>query len=160
MKFRFLYKLESDGSYSARCLDFFICSARGATLTELKTKASLALHEDLTVPPHTCIYRSPPHDDSRKRVERDGAIDAATNDAANIFSVPLRPGAAFALSLREHRTQRVLMQRQVAGRLGMQISAYQRLEDPQRANPTLKTMARLRKIFPEFDLSDLFETEV
>ena len=143
MKFRFRYKLETDGCYSARCLDFFICTASGATLDELKMNASVALHADLTVPPHTCIYLTP------ARAEK--------CDVATTFSVSIRPGAAFALSLRELRTQRILLQRQVADRLGMQISAYQRLEDPQRANPTLATMVRIQKVFPKFDVANLFE---
>jgi antitoxin HicB len=145
MKFRFRYKIEPDGHFFARCLDFSICSAAGANLEELKANAERALHDDLTVPPNTCIYLTP--------------RTAANPLERNVFSVIVRPGAAFALSLRELRTQRVLFQRQVARKLGMHLSAYQRLEDPLRANPTLETIARVREIFPKLDVPGLFESD-
>lgn len=146
MKFRFRYNLEPNGLYFARCLDFSACTVTAANLAELKTNAARALHADLTVPPNTCIYLTP----SR----------ASGPLAPMVFAVALRPGAAFALSLRESRTERVLFQRQVARRLGMQLSAYQRLEDPQRANPTLETIARVQSVFPKLDVANFFETDL
>ncbi len=149
MKFRFRYTIEADGTHVARCLDFFSCQAVAPTLGQLRVHAAEVLHKDLSVPPSTCIFRSP----------RAAADDAPLGNALPIFTVAIRPGAAFALSLRELRTNRILFQRQVARRLGMQLSAYQRLEDPKRANPTLETVARVKKIFPKFDVSILFEPD-
>lgn len=149
MKFRFRYKTEDDGHFSARCLDFFDSSATGATLEELKRNAAEALHADLTVPPNTTIFPAP---------TRNAPSDSEL--PAYVFAVPVRPGAAFALSLREIRTNRVLFQRQIAERLGVNLSAYQRLEDPMRANPTLETVARIHKIFPKLDVANFFESDV
>lgn len=153
MKFRFRYKLESDGMLFARCLDFFSCTAFGATFEQLKINCSRALHSDLTVPPNTCIYLTPREDQRLCTSLEERKLPP------DVFTVSVRPGAAFALSLREIRTERVLFQRQVARRLSMQLSAYQRLEDPLRANPTLATIARVQKVFPALDIANLFEPD-
>jgi antitoxin HicB len=153
MKFRFLYQIDSDGVLRARCLDFFSCMATGKSLQELKVNASRELHRDLTVPPHTRILLTPRKADPPRGNSEDDRF------RASVFIVAVRPGAAFALSLREIRTERVLFQRQVSRRLGMQLSAYQRLEDPLRANPTLETVARVQKVFPALNISNLFEPD-
>jgi antitoxin HicB len=52
---------------------------------------------------------------------------------------------AVALQLRELRGDK--SQTEIARKLGLTYQAYQRLENPQRANPTLKTLERIAGAF-------------
>jgi antitoxin HicB len=52
---------------------------------------------------------------------------------------------AIALQLRELRGDK--SQTEIARKLGLTYQAYQRLENPQRANPTLKTLERIAGAF-------------
>jgi antitoxin HicB len=52
---------------------------------------------------------------------------------------------AIALQLRELRGDK--SQTEIASKLGLTYQAYQRLENPQRANPTLKTLERIAGAF-------------
>jgi antitoxin HicB len=56
--------------------------------------------------------------------------------------VPVANHIAVALQLRALRGSR--SQTEIAQRLGLSYQAYQRLENPKRANPTLKTLEKLR----------------
>lgn len=53
----------------------------------------------------------------------------------------------FALRLRELRAQAGWTQAEAAARLGIKQPQYARLEDPDKANPTLSTLERLSRVF-------------
>ncbi len=53
---------------------------------------------------------------------------------------------SFALRLRQERKRQGLALTEVADRLGVKYQVYQRLEDPDRSNPTLKTIAKLEEV--------------
>lgn len=53
----------------------------------------------------------------------------------------------FALELRELRKQAGISQAEAARRLGIKQPSYASLEDPGKANPTLKTLERLSRVF-------------
>jgi antitoxin HicB len=54
---------------------------------------------------------------------------------------------AFAIGLKALRKEKGLNQKQVAERIGIAYQTYQRFEDPVKANPTLKSIERLEKVF-------------
>ena len=75
----------------------------------------------------------------------------------NIVKIPVDPQIAFAIKMKIIRAKKGLSQRQVADLLGMKnIYSYQRLESTKKANPSLSTMARIKEIFPEFNIDELF----
>lgn len=59
--------------------------------------------------------------------------------------VPVASHIAIALQLRELRGEK--SQTEIARKLGLTYQAYQRLENPQKANPTLKTLEKIAGAF-------------
>ncbi|MDR0339847.1 MAG: type II toxin-antitoxin system HicB family antitoxin [Desulfovibrio sp.] len=59
--------------------------------------------------------------------------------------VPVASHIAVALQLRDLRGEK--SQTEIARKLGLTYQAYQRLENPQRANPTLKTLEKIAGAF-------------
>jgi antitoxin HicB len=57
------------------------------------------------------------------------------------------PSVSFALWLRAKRRESGMTLTEVADKLGVKYQVYQKLENPETANPTLKTMKRLEKVF-------------
>ena len=53
---------------------------------------------------------------------------------------------SFALKLREERNGKNLTQKQVADKLGITHQAYQKFENPNKANVTIKTIMKLEKV--------------
>lgn len=60
-------------------------------------------------------------------------------------SVEVSPKIAFAIELRKARGNRT--QKEAATSAGMTYQQYQRLENPQKTNPTLEMLYRLQKVF-------------
>ena len=63
------------------------------------------------------------------------------------YDIELEPGLAFALWLRNARLSSNMTLAEVAERMGVKYQVYQKLENPRTANPTLKTLKKLEKIF-------------
>ena len=75
----------------------------------------------------------------------------------NIVQVPVNHKIAFALKMRLFRSQKGLSQKQISSLLGMKnIYSYQRLKSTSKANPNLSTIARIKSVFPEFNIDDVF----
>ena len=53
---------------------------------------------------------------------------------------------AFAIKLKEERSRKNLSQRQIADKLGISYQAYQKFENPNKANVTIKTIMKLEKV--------------
>ncbi|MEM9424652.1 MAG: type II toxin-antitoxin system HicB family antitoxin [Spirochaetota bacterium] len=73
-----------------------------------------------------------------------------TQDGMNtsgLEAIRIDESLAFVLWLREQREQRKLSQAQAASLLGMSTKNYQRLENPKRCNPTLRTAVKIREGF-------------
>jgi antitoxin HicB len=71
----------------------------------------------------------------------------STLKGATIHVIEPEKTVAFALWLRDQRKKTGMTQTEVADKLGVKYQVYQRLEDPERANPTLKTIHRLERVF-------------
>ncbi|MFA6506270.1 MAG: type II toxin-antitoxin system HicB family antitoxin [Treponemataceae bacterium] len=70
-------------------------------------------------------------------------------DDPDWYPIEPAPGVAFALWLRNKRKEAGMTLTDVADRLGVKYQVYQKLENPVTANPTLKTLKKLEKVFGE-----------
>jgi antitoxin HicB len=61
------------------------------------------------------------------------------------YPIEVVPHVAFAIRLRQLRGKET--QGAAANRLGIQYKAYQRLEDPAKANPTIKTLEKIAGVY-------------
>ncbi len=78
--------------------------------------------------------------------ERNFAVPASTSiTAKNIFNIPVAPHIAVAVMLRSLRADR--SQTEVARQLNISYQVYQRLENPRKANPTVKTLEKIARVF-------------
>ena len=58
-------------------------------------------------------------------------------------------GLAFALRMKELRKSNNMTLADAAEKMGVKYQVYQKLENPRTANPTLKTLRKIEKIFGE-----------
>ncbi len=61
------------------------------------------------------------------------------------YPIPIASHIVLALRLRELRGEQ--SQTDIARRLGLSYQSYQRLENPRKANPTIKTLERIARIY-------------
>ncbi|HQP41985.1 MAG TPA: type II toxin-antitoxin system HicB family antitoxin [Smithella sp.] len=59
----------------------------------------------------------------------------------NIYNIPVKPNIAVSLMLRKLRADHT--QQEIARRLKISFQVYQRLENPRKANPTIKTLEKV-----------------
>lgn len=62
----------------------------------------------------------------------------------NLYKISIRPHIEIALQLRKIRDKK--SQIELAKELGISYQAYQRLENPRRCNPTVKTLEKIAKV--------------
>ena len=143
MFYHFKIHKESNG-YWAECIELDGCITQGDTLKELEYNMFEALNLYLDEPSDSkVIFPLPKKSISGK----------------NIKKVPVDSKIAFSLYLKHYRNKRGLTQKQVASLLGMKnIYSYQRLESSKSANPSLKTIEKIKSVFPEFKLDDVVST--
>jgi len=67
----------------------------------------------------------------------------------HMYAIEPSTSVSFALWLRERRRASGMTLTDVADKLGVRYQVYQKLEDPRKTNPTLKTLAKLEKVFGE-----------
>jgi antitoxin HicB len=78
--------------------------------------------------------------------ERNFSIPSpSTLSGEGIFQIPVLPHIAVALMLRILRANRSQME--VAQQLNISYQVYQRLENPRRANPTIKTLEKIARVY-------------
>ena len=63
------------------------------------------------------------------------------------YGIEIEPSLAFALWLRNARISHNMTLAEVAEKMGVKYQVYQKLENPNTANPTLKTLKKLEAIF-------------
>jgi antitoxin HicB len=68
-------------------------------------------------------------------------------DMPDYYNIPLESGLAFAIWLREERKNHNMTLADVAQKMGVKYQVYQKLENPKTANPTLKTLKKLERLF-------------
>ncbi len=71
--------------------------------------------------------------------------------AKNLYPVKVLPHISLAIQLRQLRANR--SQTEIASELGISYQAYQKLENPRKCNPTIKTLEKIFSVFKkDFDL--------
>ena len=120
---------KQDDGYLVTFPDFENVLTYGATLEEALHNAEEALNgciesdfeRNFTIPPPAAIL------------------------SEQLFSIPVAPHIAVAIMLRSLRADR--SQTEVARQLNISYQVYQRLENPRKANPTVKTLEKIAKVF-------------
>jgi antitoxin HicB len=78
--------------------------------------------------------------------ERNFTIPAPSSLSGDaVFQIPVAPHVAVAIMLRGLRAGRSQME--VARQLNISYQVYQRLENPRKANPTIKTLEKIARVF-------------
>jgi predicted RNase H-like HicB family nuclease/DNA-binding XRE family transcriptional regulator len=137
MKYHFKVHKEGDGFW-AECLELAGCFTQADSMEELNEMMQEALN----------LYISEPADSKRLADLPDDSI----RKSKNVVEVSVDSEIAFSFLVRYHRIQHGMTQHQVAKKLGFDnINSYQRLER-KKCNPNLKTLSKIKAIFPEFSL--------
>jgi len=122
---------EDNNTFSVEFPDLPGCFSSGNTLDDAKAQAE----EALTVYLESLDSRSI-------------SIPAATTiSGADIYPIAPTLNVAFAITLKQEREKQGLTQKEVAKKMGVAWSAYQRIENPRKTNPTLSTIEKLQKVF-------------
>lgn len=141
MKYHFKVHREKKGFW-AECIELQGTRTQGDSKEELLYNMSEALDLTLSEPEDSKLIFAEPDDSLKGR---------------NILAVQVSPSVAFALELRQARLKRRLTQKAMMELLGVRnLSNYQRLEDPDRANPELKTLFELQGKLPELSVARIF----
>lgn len=120
---------KQDGSYLVTFPDLENVMTYGGTLEEALHNAEEALNG--------CIESD---------FERQFALTSPSAiSGKNTYSIPVAPHIAVAVMLRSLRADRP--QTEVARQLNISYQVYQRLENPRKANPTVKTLEKIARVF-------------
>lgn len=120
---------KSDGSHLVSFVDFENITTWGKTLEQALANAEEALNG--------CLESD---------FERGFRIpDPSAVKGRSIYNIPVKPHIAIAFMLRKMRAG--LTQQEIALKLKISFQVYQRLENPRRANPTLKTLEKVARAY-------------
>ena len=134
MVYHFRVHKGRDGLWT-ECLELLGCSTQADSMAELQRNAREALNLYLQEPEDSQLAFPLP----------------ARHSGKDIIEVPVDPGIAFSVVLRNYRISNKYTQRQVAKKLGMKnLYSYQRLE--RRSNPNLETLQRIKRVFPDLSV--------
>lgn len=137
MKYHFKVHKEGKGFW-AECIELEGCYTQGDSMEELQEMMQDVLN----------LYISEPENSTRLA----NLPDESIRKTKNIVEVPVDSEVAFSFLMRYHRIKHGMTQNQVAKKLGFDnINSYQRLER-RKCNPNLKTLSKIKAIFPEFSL--------
>jgi antitoxin HicB len=142
MKYHFKTHKENNELW-AECIELKGCDTQSedGTIENLRKNMEEALNLYLDEPDQRVTFPMP----------------EASLKGEEIISVPVEPRIAFALALRHERAVHHLTQKQMADMLGMKnIWSYQKLESPKKANPQLSTIARIIRVFSDFNPEWIF----
>jgi len=121
---------KKDKTYYVSFPDLPNCFTDGDTLEEALKRSEEVLS----------LYLESVHENNFKFSE------PSQKSGKDIYYISPEPNVAFAILLRKERENKHLSQKQIAEKLNISYQAYQKFENPRKANPTLKTIARLEKI--------------
>ncbi len=137
MKYHF--KIHKEGKvFWAKCIELEGCYTQANSMNMLNAMMREALNLYISEPEGSMDVAELP-DDSIK-------------PSKNIVQVPVDAEVAFAFLVRYHRIKHNMTQSEVARKMGFEnVNGYQRLER-KKCNPNLKTMSKIKAIFPDFSL--------
>ncbi len=135
MNYHFKIHKEKKGFW-AECVEISECQTQGETLEELRSNMKEALNLLLDEPIHSKVIFPLPK---------------KTMEGKNIMPIEVEPNVAFAFLLRRERLMKGLTQVQMKEKLQFKnLFSYQKLEMSKYANPTLKSLKRIKDIIPDF----------
>lgn len=139
------FKVHKEGQgYWAHCLELPGCWVQADTKEHLQTAMSEGLNLYLAENSDSVILFPLP-----KNIKV----------TKSVLAIEVNPSVAVALSVRQARLKMGLTQKQMMAYLGIKnLSNYQRLEDPSRANPEFKTMVQLMKLLPDLNLGAVIDS--
>ncbi len=120
-----------DQTYNVSFPDLPGCFTFGETIDEAKVNAAEALSGYLE------------SIDSRKIK----IPEPSEQNGENVYRIEADTKIGFAIWLKKQRESLGLSQSDVAEQLGITYQTYQRIEDPAKSNPTLKTILKIEKVF-------------
>jgi DNA-binding XRE family transcriptional regulator len=142
MNYHFRIHNEGDGWWG-ECLELDGCKTQSGDGSREGLSVAMAEALDLYLdePDHGEVFPLP---DLRHKGKR------------QVVEVPVDPGIALALRLRQMRRELGISQQEAAKRAGMtNLYSWQRLEKGSTANPSLRTLARLKGSFRDLKLEEL-----
>jgi antitoxin HicB len=122
---------EDNNTWSVEFPDLPGCFSSGDSLEDARVKAEEAL---------TAYLESL---DSRSV----SIPEPTTFSGEEFYFIAPSLNVSFAITLKQEREKQGLTQKEVAKRMGVNWSAYQRIENPRKTNPTLSTIDKLQKVF-------------
>ena len=125
------FEKAAEGGYVVEFIDIPSCVTEGDTLEEAKAMAKEAIS--------AMLYSL----DSRKMT----IPEPSAVKGRGIHYIEPELKIAFAITLKKERERLGLSQKDVAKRMNVNWTYYQRIENPRRTNPTLGTIEKLQKIF-------------
>jgi len=125
------FEKAAEGGYIVEFIDIPSCVTEGDTLEEAKEMAKEAIS--------AMLYSL----DSRKKKIPDPSIVKRSG----IYYIEPELKIAFAITLKKERERMGMSQKDIAKRLNVNWTYYQRIENPRRTNPTLGTIEKLQKVF-------------
>lgn len=141
MKYHFKVHKEKNG-YWAECIELKGCLSQGDNKGELLENLEEALNLYLSEPESSVLIFPEP-----KKIVK----------SKDIIEIQVEPNIAFAMQLRQIRQKRNLTQKAMMTILNIRhLSNYQRLENPKKANPELKTLIKLQNHLPELNVAKIF----
>ena len=121
----------AEGGYIVEFIDIPSCVTEGDTMEEAKAMAKEALS--------AMLFSL----DSRKMAIPDPSV--VKKKGVHYIEPELK--IAFAITLKKERERMGLSQKEIAKRMNVNWTYYQRIENPRRTNPTLGTIEKLQKVF-------------
>ena len=142
MRYHFRVHKDETRGYWAQGIELRGCFSQAETREELRAGLVEALNLYLSEPEDSkLIFPSP-----KKNIK----------ESASVWAVEVNPKVAFAITLKSLRLRKRLSQSQMKAKLGIKhLSAYQRLEDPRRANPRLLTLKKIKSVFPSVRIDEI-----
>jgi len=120
----------------AECVELEGCVTQGRDRSELTRNMREALNLYLQEPETSAAIFPPP---------------LSRRSGSPMVPIEVEPAVAFSMQLRQLRLRSRLTQKEAAKCLGMRsLYSYQRLE--RRSNPSLATIKKVKRLFPEFSL--------
>ena len=145
MKYHFTLHTEENGRYWAEGIELPRCVTQGETLQELTEYLKDVLNLYLNEPQGSNVTFPLP--------------DEYIEENDSILSIPVDSRIAFPLMMKNFRLQHKLTQEQAQNIIGLaNRNSYVRLENT--GNPTLETLDKVVRAFPDFPIDRCFSVRV
>lgn len=132
------FKIHKEGAgYWAECMEIPGCTTQAESVNELNQNLKEVLNLHLDEPEDSKVLFPMPN--------------PAIKKSHNVWEVEVESNIAFAILLRQCRLKHGLTQHQMKEKLQFKnLFSYQKLEMSKFANPTLKSLKKIKEALPDF----------